>query len=152
MAKRLLLVVVLFNLWLNSSLIFSSNRRFYQLLRLHGAPVSEIMKDEALQALVLAVGAIAIGLALAAVVFGYGVVPGRMELLPTALTSLIFAAVTVSVALVPAVRNMALTRFLNTGHDSRPVHFSYGIPDMTAALCIFPTAMSAGCWPCSTRW
>lgn len=125
-ANVLLLVVVLFNLWLNGSLIFSSNRRFYQLLRLHGAPASEILKDEALQALVLAVGAIVIGLALAAVVFGYGVVPGRMEFLPTALTSLTFTAVTVSVALVPAVRNMALTRFLNTGHDSRPVHFSYG--------------------------
>ena len=87
-ANVLLLVVVLFNLWLNGSLIFSSNRRFYQLLRLHGAPASEILKDEALQALVLAVSAIVIGLALAAVVLGYGVVPGRMELLPTALTSL----------------------------------------------------------------
>lgn len=31
-----------------------------------------------------------------------------------------------AVALIPAVRSMALTRFLNTENDSRPVHFSYG--------------------------
>lgn len=84
-ANALLLVVVLFNLWLNGSLIFSYNRRFYQLLRLHGAPGSVIFRDEALQALVLVLCSAVAGLLLAALVFGYGLVSGSLELGTTVL-------------------------------------------------------------------
>ena len=41
-ANALLLIVVLFNLWLNTSLIFARNRRYYQLLRLHGTTSSTV--------------------------------------------------------------------------------------------------------------
>lgn len=125
-ANALLLVVVLFNLWLNGSLIFSYNRRFYQLLRLHGAPGSVIFRDEALQALVLVLCSAVAGLLLAAMVFGYGLVSGSLELGTTVLTLAAFIAVTIAAAIVPAAQNMTLTRFLNTEHDSRPVQFSYG--------------------------
>ncbi len=125
-ANALLLIVVLFNLWLNNSLIFSYNRRLYQLLRLHGAPVSVILRDEAFQAMVLVLVSVIAGLALTAIVYAYGWIPGSMTLWPTVLTSLGFVAAVIAVALIPAVRSMALTRFLNTENDSRPVHFSYG--------------------------
>lgn len=72
-------------LGVNGSLIFSYNRRFYQLLRLHGAPGSVIFRDEALQALVLVLCSAVAGLLLAALVFGYGLVSGSLELGTTVL-------------------------------------------------------------------
>ena len=41
-ANALLLVVVMFNLWLNVSLVFSYNNGLYRLLRLHGAPMTVV--------------------------------------------------------------------------------------------------------------
>jgi len=45
-ANILLLVIVLFNLWLNAGLIFAFNRRYYQLLRLNGASSRRVLVDE----------------------------------------------------------------------------------------------------------
>jgi len=45
-ANILLLVIVLFNLWLNAGLIFAFNRRYYQLLRLNGASSRRVLIDE----------------------------------------------------------------------------------------------------------
>lgn len=125
-ANILLLVVVLFNLWLNTALIFSYNRRYYQLHRLHGAPVSVIFRNEALQALILVSCSVVLGILFASMVFGYGFVPGDMSLWPTVFTVALFTAVALAAALVPALRSIAMTRFLNTDDDSRPVHFTYG--------------------------
>lgn len=125
-ANILLLVVVLFNLWLNTALIFSYNRRYYQLHRLHGAPVSVIFRNEALQALILVSCSVALGFFFASMVFGYGFVPGNMSLWPTVFTVALFTAVALAAALVPSLRSIAMTRFLNTEDDSRPVHFTYG--------------------------
>lgn len=122
-ANVLLLFVVFFNLWLNGSLIFSYNRRFYQLLRLHGAPVSVILRNEGLQALCLGIVAVALGLIMTAAVFGYGLVPGEMGFRTTAAVSSGFLVLIVAVAVLPALRNMAQTRFLNG--DSQPFRFSY---------------------------
>lgn len=125
-ANVLLLVVVLFNLWLNTALIFSYNRRHYQLNRLYGAPVSVILRNEALQSLILAICSVVLGLAASWLLYAYGAVPGSISLWPTAVTVIAFAAVAVAVSMIPAVRSMALTGFSNTERDSRPVHFTYG--------------------------
>lgn len=125
-ANVLLLVVVLFNLWLNTALIFSYNRRHYQLNRLYGAPMSMILRNEALQSLILAICSVVLGLAASWLLYAYGAVPGSISLWPTAVTVIAFAAVAVAVSMIPAVRSMALTGFSNTERDSRPVHFTYG--------------------------
>lgn len=124
-ANALLLVVVMFNLWLNVSLVFSYNSALYRLLRLHGASGSVILKTESLQAFVLAVAATAIGLALAEAAFRTGLVEGGLDFPVTALVCACFMAVTVSVAVIPASGGMAATRFLNDGQASRPFRFSY---------------------------
>jgi putative ABC transport system permease protein len=49
----LLLVIVLFNLWLNAGLIFYDNKKYYQLLRLNGASSSTVLRDETLLAFLL---------------------------------------------------------------------------------------------------
>lgn len=125
-ANVLLLVVVLFNLWLNTTLIFSYNRRYYQLHRLHGAPVFVIFRDETLQALILVVCSVVLGLVASWLMFSYGIVPGSMSFWPTAVTVLSFVAAALAVAIVPAARSMTLTVFSHTESDSRPVHFTYG--------------------------
>lgn len=120
-ANVLLLVVVLFNLWLNTTLVFSYNRSFYRIHRLHGAPVSVILRYEAVQAMILCLASVTVGVALASAVSGSGILPGTMELLPTVLTVLFFIAVSMSVALLPALQGMAMTGFLNV----RAIYFTY---------------------------
>lgn len=120
-ANVLLLVVVLFNLWLNNTLVFSYNRSFYRIHRLHGAPVSVILRYEAVQAIILCLASVTVGVALASAVSGSGILPGTMELLPTVLTVLFFIAVSMSVALFPVFHSMAMNGFLNV----RGIHFTY---------------------------
>ncbi len=60
-ANLFLFIIVMFNLWLNSSLILSSNSRYYQLLRLNGAPLSIIFKEELASTSITAILSIIIG-------------------------------------------------------------------------------------------
>lgn len=124
-ANALLLIVVLFNLWLNTSLIFSWRRRFYQLHRLHGAPESVIIRSEAAQALVLSIIACGIGIGLSWLIFDCGLTEGSLNWRTTVAVAGIFIVLTVAVSLIPSLRNMAATRFLNSGDDMKPVRFSY---------------------------
>lgn len=101
-ANALLLIVVMFNLWLNVSLVFSHNSALYRLLRLHGAPMAAVFKTEALQALVLASAATVTGLALAGMAFRYGLAAGGMDFTLTVIVCMCFMAVTVAVAVIPA--------------------------------------------------
>lgn len=101
-ANALLLIVVMFNLWLNVSLVFSHNSALYRLLRLHGAPMAAVFKTEALQALVLASAATVTGLVLAGMAFRCGLAAGGMDFTLTAIVCMCFMAVTVAVAVIPA--------------------------------------------------
>ena len=110
-ANALLLVVVMFNLWLNVSLVFSYNNGLYRLLRLHGAPMTVVFKTEALQALVLALAATVIGLVLTGSAFRYGLIGGGMDFPLTAVVSVCFMAVTVAVAVIPASGGLRVKSF-----------------------------------------
>ena len=110
-ANALLLIVVMFNLWLNVSLVFSYNNGLYRLLRLHGAPMTVVFKTEALQALVLALAATVIGLVLTGSAFRYGLIGGGMDFPLTAVVSVCFMAVTVAVALIPASGGLRVKSF-----------------------------------------
>lgn len=73
-ANLFLLIIVMFNLWLNSSLILSANNRYYQLLRLNGAPLSVIFKEELFITSIITVFSILIGglaVYIAAPIFGF---------------------------------------------------------------------------------
>lgn len=110
-ANALLLIVVMFNLWLNVSLVFSHNSALYRLLRLHGAPMAAVFKTEALQALVLALAATVIGLVLTGSAFRYGLIGGGMDFPLTAVVSVCFMAVTVAVAVIPASGGLRVKSF-----------------------------------------
>ena len=110
-ANALLLIVVMFNLWLNVSLVFSHNSALYRLLRLHGAPMAAVFKTEALQALVLASAATVTGLVLAGMASRYGLIGGGMDFPLTAVVSVCFMAVTVAVAVIPASGGLRVKSF-----------------------------------------
>jgi len=124
-ANALLLIVVLFNLWLNASLIFSHNRRYYQILRICGASSSEVFKDEALTALFLGISSIMTGILAAFYVLSFGAMPVQISFSETVVLCLIFLLLVVAVSLLPALKGITTTLFLNTGHDIMPLRFSY---------------------------
>ena len=124
-ANILLLVIVLFNLWLNAGLIFASNRKYYQLLRLNGASSSTVLTDESLLALVLgsASGMLGGGIAYYSSL--------RLHVPLTAITpyeiaiaGLLFVCLVWFVSIIPVISGMSFTLFLNTENNSRPLHFS----------------------------
>ena len=124
-ANALLLIVVLFNLWLNASLIFAHNRRYYQLLRLYGTTSSVVFKDETLSALFLGLLSIIAGLLSAYYLSSSGYFPLLLTLLETGLLGLIFLCFIILVSLIPVIKDISRTQFLNTSIDLKPVRFSY---------------------------
>ena len=124
-ANILLLIIVLFNLWLNAGLIFASNRRYYQLLRLNGASSSTVLTDESLLALTLGLASIVLGGGLAVYFFLQQhlllstVIPYEIVIF-----ALLFLCLVEFVSLIPVITGIASTLFLNTGNDSQPLHFS----------------------------
>ena len=124
-ANVLLLVAVFFNLWLNTSLVFSYESSIYRLLRLHGAPRSEILKSEVLQASVIALSATAAGLLLRSLILWCSPVQCRMDLAGTAVIILLFIVAAVAVSIIPAVSNIAATGLFNSAENSRPSRLSY---------------------------
>jgi len=124
-ANALLLIVVLFNLWLNVSLIFSYNRRYYQILRLHGARSTVVFKDEALCALFLGILSIVTGLFAAYFVMSFSFLPVQISIFETIVLCLLFLLSVITVSLLPALKGITTTLFLNNDHDLKPIRFSY---------------------------
>ena len=124
-ANVLLLVVVLFNLWLNASLIFAHNRRYYQILRICGASTSEVFKDEALSALLLGILSIITGILAALYVSSSGYFSVQIAFFETIVLCMIFLLSVTAVSLLPALKGIAYTLFLNTNIDLKPIRFSY---------------------------
>jgi putative ABC transport system permease protein len=124
-ANVLLLIVVLFNLWLNASLIFGRNRRHYQLLRLHGMPTAVVFKDEAFTALFVGFISILTGLLLVFQISRLGSLFFQISVFEIIALSIIFLVFIITVSLIPALKNISLTQFLNTNVDLKPVKFSY---------------------------
>ena len=124
-ANALLLIVVLFNLWLNTSLIFSYSRRYYQLLRLYGAPSSVVFKDEVLSALILGAASIAAGIIATFYILSTGFLCGQISFIEKTILSLLFLLLIVAVSLLPALKSISNTLFLSTNIDLKPTRFSY---------------------------
>lgn len=121
----LLLIIVLFNLWLNSSVIFSYNKRYYQLLRMNGASSSVVIKDEIWVSLLLAVISILAGKLLSAFIGNYFSIPfSTLSLGETIILALLFILFTIFVSLLPILINMSATIFLNEQADLQQSRFS----------------------------
>lgn len=117
-ANTLLLIIVLFNLWLNSGLIFANNKRYYQLLGLNGASSSTVLKEELTLSMILAFVSIILGVFFT-VFFknnanAYFSVVYCWEILAL---SILFLFLLVFVSLLPVFRNLINTLFLNSEND-----------------------------------
>ena len=149
-ANLLLLVIVLFNLWLNAGLIFAFNRRFYQLLRLNGASPRRVLTDEGVLAAVVGTVSAMVGYGLA-----HTVAPQWAAAVPAgvvAVGSLVFVLTVVAVSVVPVVARMSTTRFLSMqGSNLRGSSFALsGVKYMLIgqyAIVLFVTLVSV----CITR-
>ncbi|GHU63886.1 cell division protein FtsX [Bacteroidia bacterium] len=122
-ANMLLLAIVLFNLWLNAGLIFSYNRKFYQLLRLNGASSVTVLKDESLLALVLGGLSIVVGGGISFfpyLHFSFSII-SPLEIL---IISGLFLLLVLFISVLPVITGMSTTLFLNGAGDLRPGYFS----------------------------
>ncbi len=112
-SNLLLLIIVLFNLWLNSKVIFLNNLKYYQLLKLNGASSSAVFRDECIQALFPALLATLAGTGLAcylAPALGLSVV--RLLGSPVFVCLLAgFLLLTVAVSVTPVILRFASTWF-----------------------------------------
>ena len=124
-ANLLLLIVVLFNLWLNSTLIFARNRRYYQLLLLHGTTSSIVFRNELLSALLLGTVSILAGLLATYYMSSSGYFPLQFSSFDTVFLCALFLFAVVIISLIPVLKDISLTQFLNTGLDLKHVRFSY---------------------------
>jgi putative ABC transport system permease protein len=124
-ANALLLIVVLFNLWLNASLIFAYNRRYYQLLRLYGTTSSIVFKDEMLSALLVGLLSILTGIFVATDISLSRDFFLHISLFEIVAMSALYLFFILFVSLIPAIKDISLTQFLNTNIDLKPVRFSY---------------------------
>jgi len=122
----LLLVIVLFNLWLNTGLIFSDNKKYYKLLRLNGASSLTVLRDEAVLALLLGIVSVLSG----ALIASYGASVLNYSLLSLSpeevlILSLGFLVLVVVISLLPVLLSLSSTLFLNTGIEIKPLSFSF---------------------------
>jgi putative ABC transport system permease protein len=124
-ANLLLLIIVLFNLWLNAGLIFAYNRKYYQLLRLYGASPAKVVKDESIMAILLGIASIILG-ALACYALAYGL-HLSFSILTGAEVGLLCGAFLLLVwfmSILPVLVNMSATLFLNTSPDVKTAQSS----------------------------
>lgn len=122
----LLLVIVLFNLWLNAGLIFSDNKKYYQLLRLNGASSSTVLRDETLLAFLLGLLSVLSGILIAA--YGASVLHYSLSALSfgeITMLSIGFLGLIIIVSLLPVLLSLSSTLFLNTSSEIKPLRFSF---------------------------
>ncbi|MDR1202229.1 MAG: ABC transporter permease [Tannerellaceae bacterium] len=122
-ANVLLLLIVLFNLWLNTGLIFSYNRRYYQLLRLNGAPASVIVKDESLLAIILGCISILLG-GMITYLFEQNLPLSILTHVEIISLSLSFLLVVYIISLMPVLTKLSTIAFRNTDSDLRLSNFT----------------------------
>lgn len=122
-ANLLLFFIVLLNLWLNTGLIFSFNRKYYQLLRLNGASSGTVMRDETVMAIALSGAAIFIGGLLSFYLLTrlnlFALLSGR----EIAALSFGFLTIVVTVSILPVFQRMSSTLFRYNQEETKPTGF-----------------------------
>lgn len=110
-ANILLLIIVLFNLWLNTGLIFSFNKKYYQLLRLNGASSTVVLRDESITALILGVSSILIGGIISYVLFPRLNLLSILSVWEIIMIPLLFILIVLLVSILPAITKISTTMF-----------------------------------------
>jgi len=123
-ANMLLLLIVLFNLWLNAGLIFSFNRKYYQLLRLNGASSSVVMKDESLSALILGLVSILVGGLVSFFVFPQIHLMSILTIKDIILLSVLFLLIVLGISLFPIITGLSGTLFKSFQSEVQPSNFT----------------------------
>ena len=104
-SNLLLLIVVLFNLWLNSKVIFLNNLKYYQLVKLNGATSGTVLLDELALASLSCLIVVGVGLGIAfyvASVFNLALVPFlQTDWFPVLL--LLFVALVLAISGLPVL-------------------------------------------------
>ncbi len=124
-ANLLLLIVVLFNFWLNTSLISTTNQRYYQMIRLYGAPKFIVIKNEIILALVVGAISIILGLLWANMVQSFNLLSIKTDSLDILLLSFIYLILIVLVSLLPTLKNITYNLLVNRNKGLKPTTFSY---------------------------
>ncbi|MCD8178139.1 MAG: ABC transporter permease [Tannerellaceae bacterium] len=123
-ANLLLLLIVLLNLWLNAGLIFSFNRKYYQLLRLNGASSSVVIKDENLLAFVLGLAAILLGGLITFVAFPRTGLVSVLSVGEFILVCVVFLVMVTGVSLIPVITRLPATMFRSFRNEVKPADFT----------------------------
>jgi len=111
-ANILLLLIVLFNLWLNSGLIFSFNKKYYQLLRLNGASSAVVLIDEGLLSLLLGGLAVIAGGIISFFLFPILNLESVLTNTELAIIALLFLLLASCVSLLPSITRISSTLFM----------------------------------------
>lgn len=112
-ANVLLLLVVLFNLWLNTTLIYSKHRHYYQVLRFCGAPKGAILRSEWSYASLTCLFSLIIGSLLTYLASARGFVPGQTSFANAACIAVGFVVLVLIVATIPAIKPIASLTYLH---------------------------------------
>lgn len=144
----LLFIIVLFNLWLNSSVIFSYNKRYYQLLRLNGASSIMVIKDELRIFLLLFVITILVGTIGVFCLSNFYKIPlQNLSYFEIISITLLFLLLTGFISLLPIALNLSSTLFFNET-DLKMNRFSFkGVRSMLIsqyAIVIFILTIGVG--------
>jgi len=123
-ANLLLLLIVLFNLWLNTGLIFSFNRKYYQLLRLNGASSLVVVRDESLLAFVLGLASILLAVIVSFYIFPQTHLLSVLTVKEIVLLSVLFLFVVIGVSLLPVVAGLSATMFKSLQNEVQPSNFA----------------------------
>lgn len=122
----LLFIIVAFNLWLNSTIIFSSNKRYYQLLRLNGASSVDVIKDEFYIVGCFVAFSVCLGALLSVFVAKYFVISfDYISMLELICLTLIFLLVAIFISLIPVLANISSTFFYQGRIDFKVGRFSF---------------------------
>lgn len=125
-ANVLLFIIVMFNLWLNASVIFSYNKRFYQLLRFNGASSMVVAKDEFQVVLWLAIIGALMGKLISVFVADYFSISFNfISIGEEIIFTLLFLLVTAFISLLPILSNISSTYFFNDRIDLKAARFSF---------------------------
>jgi len=125
-ANLLLLIIVLFNLWLNSGLIFSFNKKYYQLLRLNGASSGVVLRDETVMAVLSCCLAILVGGMLSFVLSPELRIPIDLSAAEIGGLAVAFLLTITLVSVMPVLTRMSSTLFRYNQNEQKVANFTLG--------------------------
>lgn len=125
-ANILLFIIVLFNLWLNSSVIFSYNKHYYQLLRLNGASSFSVVKDEFQVSFCVCFISLLFSVCLYQSITKYfGLITAEISFEEQLMLFSILLFSSTFISLLPILKSISYTIFSHRHEDLKTIRFSF---------------------------